>query len=87
MAVELKKEQRKDLIKSLQRYFREEYDEELSELRARLLLDYIVAEIGPAVYNRAIADAQQYFQERTLDLEGSCHEVELPYWNRKTRKR
>jgi hypothetical protein len=45
-----------------------------------LLLDFCVREIGPAVYNQAIADAQAYFQGRVADLEGVCYEPEFVYW-------
>jgi len=38
------------------------------------------------VYNRAIADAQAYFQERTVDLEGVCYEKEFTYWARPKNK-
>jgi hypothetical protein len=37
-------------------------------------------EIGAVVYNRAIADAQSYFQGRVADLEGVCYEKEFTYW-------
>ena len=32
------------------------------------MLDYCLKEIGPVVYNLAIADAQKYFQERGKSL-------------------
>ena len=37
-------------------------------------------EIGPAIYNQAIADAQAYFTGRVADLEGVCHEPEFGFW-------
>ena len=55
-------------------------DEEIGDLKAGLLLDYCLQEIGPAVYNQAIADAQSYFTGRVADLEGVCHEEEFGYW-------
>jgi uncharacterized protein (DUF2164 family) len=45
-----------------------------------LLLDYFLKEIGAIVYNRAITDAQVYFQEKTAELDGSCFEKEFGYW-------
>jgi hypothetical protein len=30
--------------------------------------------------NKAIADAQTYFESRVVDLEGVCHEAEFSYW-------
>lgn len=36
-------------------------DEEIGDLQADLLLDYVLGEIGPTVYNRAIADFKGVF--------------------------
>ena len=80
MAVTLSQEARKQFIASIKRYVAEEMDEEFGDLRAGRLLDYVLKEIAPTVYNQAIADAQAYFQDKALDLDGSCHEPELGYW-------
>ena len=76
----LPREARKQAVASIRRYFAEKLDEEIGELKAGLLLDYFLEEVGPAVYNRAIADAQAYFQEKTSDLDGSCYQPEFGYW-------
>ena len=73
-------------IASLRRYFTERLDLDLSELQARLLLDFVLREIGPSVYNAAISDAQVYFRDRVSDLEGACFEAEFNYWPRETRR-
>jgi uncharacterized protein (DUF2164 family) len=80
MAIKISSETRQRLIASLKRYAAENLDEELGDLKAGLLLDYCLTEIGPAVYNQAIADAQSYFTGRVADLEGVCHEPEFTYW-------
>jgi uncharacterized protein (DUF2164 family) len=83
MAIELTKQEIADIIPSLQRYFREEMDEELSELRTKLLLDYFIREISPVAYNRGVRDAEAYFRARVEDLPAACFEEELTYWVRK----
>jgi len=83
MAIELTKQEIADIIPSLQRYFREEMDEELSELRAKLLLDYFLKEIAPFAYNRGVKDAEQYFRARVEDLPATYFEDELTYWVKK----
>ena len=82
MAITLSPEIRKQLLVSIKRYVTENLDEEIGDLKAGLLLDYCLQEIGPAVYNQAIADAQSYFTGRVADLEGVCHEEEFGYWPR-----
>jgi uncharacterized protein (DUF2164 family) len=70
----------RQLHASIKRYFAETLEQEVGELQAGLLLDYVLKEIGPTVYNKAIADAQAYFQGRVADLEGVCYEREFTYW-------
>jgi uncharacterized protein (DUF2164 family) len=82
MAIKISPETRQRLITSLKRYAAENLDEELGDLKAGLLLDYCLTEIGPAVYNQAIVDAQAYFTDRVADLEGVCHEPEFGFWPR-----
>ena len=82
MAINLSPETRKRLIASIKRYAAENLDEEIGDLKAGLFLDYCLAEIGPVVYNQAIADAQSYFTGRVADLEGVCHEAEFGFWLR-----
>ena len=80
MTIELEKQTRDDLLASLKRYMSEEFDEELGDLRAGLFLDYLLSDLGSCVYNQAIRDAQAWFQDRTLDLDGSCYKQEFQYW-------
>jgi uncharacterized protein (DUF2164 family) len=82
MAIKLSAETRKRLVTSIKRYAAENLDEAIGDLKAGLLLDYCLNEIGPSIYNQAIADAQAYFTGRVGDLEGVCHEDEFGYWPR-----
>jgi uncharacterized protein (DUF2164 family) len=80
MAITLTPETTKRLQASIKRYVAENLEQEIGDLQAALLLDYCLKEIGPTVYNRAIADAQAYLQGRLADLEGVCYEREFTYW-------
>jgi uncharacterized protein (DUF2164 family) len=80
MAITLPPDTTKQLHASIKRYFAEHLDEDIGDLKAGLLLDYVLKEIGPVIYNRAIADAQAYFQGRVADLEAVCYEPEFTYW-------
>ena len=81
MAITLTTEAEAQTMASLKRYVREELDQDIGDLKAKLLLDYLLKEGGPVVYNQAISDAQAYFTNRVADLEGSCHEPEFVYWD------
>lgn len=80
--IELSKEARADAIASIQRYFEENMPDPLGEMPAGLLLNFFVEEIGPVIYNRAIADAQARMQLRVSDLDGELHADEFQYWPR-----
>jgi uncharacterized protein (DUF2164 family) len=85
MAIELTPPETEQAVASLQRFFREEHEQELSELRARFLLDFFLKELGPFAYNKGVKDAEQYFRRHTEDLTGVCFEDPLTYWTRKKR--
>ena len=80
MAIKLAEEARTQSIESIKRYFEEHMDEEVGDLKAGLLLDFVLEEIGPSIYNKAVSDAQTYFRDRTTDLDGACYEPEFGYW-------
>jgi uncharacterized protein (DUF2164 family) len=82
VAIELSQEVKKDLIPSIQKYFREHMDDDIGDLKAELLLDFCLREICPTVYNRAIHDAQAFLQDRVADLDGTCFEPEMTYWKK-----
>lgn len=82
-AMTLSDEARTRAIASLRRYFAEELDDDIGDLKADLLLQFILEEIGPTVYNRAIGDARAFFEERAADLDGVCFQSEFPYWGRR----
>ncbi|HEU4844421.1 MAG TPA: DUF2164 domain-containing protein [Burkholderiaceae bacterium] len=82
MTIKLNKDVEQRLLASIQRYCAENMDEEVGELKARLLLDYCLREIGPSVYNQAILDAQGAMQERIADIETVCYETEFSYWKK-----
>lgn len=82
MAIRLEKETEKHLLDSIKRFFDETLDTEIGDLKATLVLEFCLKEVGPSVYNRAIEDAQAFFQEKAADLSGSRHETEFAYWKK-----
>ena len=61
MPITLPPEAKKQLLGSIKRYAAENLDQDIGDLKAGMLLDYVLKEIGPSIYNQAIADAQAYF--------------------------
>jgi len=86
-AIELTKQARAQAVASIQRYCEESMSEPVGELAAGLLLNFFLEEIGPAIYNRAIADAQARMLQRVADIEGELYAEEFQYWPRQAAKR
>jgi uncharacterized protein (DUF2164 family) len=82
MDIKLSPEVEKGLHGAIQRFVAEEYGESLGELGAATFLRFCLKEIGPAIYNQAVADAQACIQERVTDLENICFAEETSYWDR-----
>ena len=87
MTIQFSKEARTNAIASMKRYFEENMPEPIGDLPASLLLNFFIEEIGPLIYNRAIADAQERLQRRVLDLNGELYAEEFQYWLKVDKKR
>ena len=86
MPVELSKEDRAQAIASIERYFVENMDERIGNIQAGALLAFFLEEVGPSVYNKAVADAQERMQMRVTELDIECHADEFGYWRKRARK-
>lgn len=83
MPIELSKAIEDEAVTSIERYCREHLEEPIGRLAATGLLRFFVEEIGPLVYNRAVADVQQQLQARIVDLDLDVHEDAFQYWSRR----
>ena len=82
MPIELLPDARKAAIASIERYFRENFDEPIGNVAAGGLLGFFLEEIGPSVYNRAVAEAQERLQMRIAELDIEVHAPEFEYWRK-----
>ena len=82
MMIDISKDIEQRLIESIKQYYEEYMDNEIGDLKARLLLDFCLKEIGPSIYNKAIADAQTIMHEKVDDLDGSCYQPEFSFWKK-----
>jgi len=76
MAIELDDDRRAQLIKKLQGFFLEEFDEELSAFRAEGVLDFFLEALGPSIYNQGVEDARIFMSKKLDDLDAEIHERE-----------
>ena len=82
MPIKLQDQVRKDAIASIERYFREILDEKIGNIAAGGLLSFFLEEVGPSIYNQAVADVQERLQMRISELDIEVHEDEFQYWRK-----
>ena len=82
MAIELDKAQRTDAIASIERYFEQHLEQRIGNIQAGALLNFILEEIGPSLYNRGVADAQDRLRMRIDELDIEVHEDEFRDWSK-----
>jgi uncharacterized protein (DUF2164 family) len=83
MAIKLEKETQKRLVGSIKRFYAEEMEDEIGDLKTMRLLEFFLRELGPNIYNQAIADAQKYFLDKAEDLGDAYYVPEFDFWKKK----
>jgi len=78
MHMTLSDERREILVNALQQLFLEEFERDLSEFQAQRLIDFLMSQLGPPVYNQAIHDARAFVMAKLEDLDGEVYEPEAP---------
>jgi len=86
MTIELTKEAKQNAIESIQKYFEANMDEPIGNMAAGALLGFILEEIGPSIYNKGVADAQERMQARLSELDYEVHADEFQYWRKPSRQ-
>ena len=66
--LDLSKQQKEEMKQKVQDYFFRERDEELGDLSASIMVDFIISELGEVIYNKGIEDAHRYMSERVEEL-------------------
>ena len=87
MTIELSRETRNTAVLSIERYFLENMEERIGNIQAAALLNFFLEEVGPSIYNQAVAQVQERMQMRVTELDIECHEDEFRYWAKHDRKR
>jgi uncharacterized protein (DUF2164 family) len=76
--IKLPREDKQRIAENLQDYFQEQGWEEIGNLQAEALLDYIMTEVKSYIYNQAVRDARQLVTERLQSVEEDLYTLEKP---------
>ena len=86
MPIELPQEARQEAVASIERWFRENMEEKIGNIAAGALLNFFLEEVGPSIYNHAVAQVQERLQARVSEIDIEVHEDEFQYWRRQERQ-
>ena len=84
--LELPEDARKIAVASIRRHFKDDLELEIGDLKASLVLGFVLSELGPSLYNMGLADARAFFAERAEDI-GAMSLEEFTYWPAASRRR
>jgi len=66
--IQLNKEKKQDMILTIKTYFLKEREEELGDLAASLLLDFITDKLAMEFYNQGVYDSYKFMNRKMEDL-------------------
>jgi uncharacterized protein (DUF2164 family) len=66
--VTVTKERKDEMIAEIRHYFSKEREEEMGDLAAGLIFDFIAEKLAPEFYNQGVSDSHKYMQEAAEDL-------------------
>ncbi|MEJ8821719.1 DUF2164 domain-containing protein [Variovorax humicola] len=82
MTIEIPREARQQAIAFVERYFNEHMEERIGNIAAGALLGFFLEEVGPLVYNQAVAEVQERLQARIAEIDIEVHEDPFLYWQK-----
>jgi uncharacterized protein (DUF2164 family) len=60
----------------------ENMEEKIGNIAAGALLGFFVEEIGPVIYNMAVAEVQERIQTRVMEIDLEVTEDPFQYWRK-----
>ena len=66
--ITITKEKKDEMVSEIKNYFLKEREEEIGDLAAGLILEFIIEKIAPEFYNQGVYDSYIYMQDTIEDL-------------------
>lgn len=74
--IKFSKEKKEKILKNIKAFFLDEMGEDIGDLKADLVLDFILAKVGKEIYNQALLDSKLWFDKKLGDLEADFYSME-----------
>jgi len=66
--IKVTKERRREMIAEIKNFFSKEREEEIGDLAAGIILDFILEKLAPELYNQGVDDSYRYIKDAAEDL-------------------
>lgn len=76
MFITFTRQQKEAMVSEIQRFFYEERNEEIGNLAAENVLEFIKEHIGPHFYNEALKDARLVVEQKMTSIEDDLFALE-----------
>ncbi len=67
--ITLEREKRDDMVKAIMYYFKNEREEDIGQLAAGIILDFVIDKLAPEFYNQGVLDSCAYMEEKVEDMQ------------------
>ncbi|MFD1676610.1 DUF2164 domain-containing protein [Alicyclobacillus fodiniaquatilis] len=78
LVLRIPREQKELFINNIQAYFETEKSERIGTLAAENLLDFMLKQLGPVIYNQAISDARSVVMQQMERVDEEIYALEQP---------
>ena len=78
VVLKISREHKALLVHNMQSYFETERSEKIGELAGGNLLDFMIKQLGPIIYNQAIGDARTVVMQQMERMKDEIHVLEQP---------
>lgn len=76
--IKIQREHKLQITSSIQDYFDTELSSEIGQLASENLLDFMLKELSPYIYNQALADARKVIEQKMISIEEELYALEQP---------
>lgn len=76
--IKISREHKLQIASSIQDYFDTELSFEMGQLASENLLDFMLKELSPYIYNQALADARKVIEQKMISMEEDMYALEQP---------
>ena len=74
--IKLPKEQKDEIVESVKEFFEMERSESIGDIGAEQLIDFMLKELAPYVYNKALTDARQVVMQKMASIEDELYSLQ-----------